>query len=238
MIRPFMNPDQEPAKPLPGKGHALRGLFIFLALALIGLAVGYFTPLRDYLDTESIRQLADRLGYWGPVVLLVIGTLAPVLFLPRWPVCFLAGLLYGVVWGSLLANVAGVLGAGLHFLVARRLLADSSKRVLNTWSLDPDRIPGDKAFLVIFLLRAFPLSNSAATNVLAGALKISWVSYLAATFLGMIPSTVMYASWGKLMKRPGPEFYYLAVALVGFIVLGAYLARRFLPEQMLKEEAP
>jgi uncharacterized membrane protein YdjX (TVP38/TMEM64 family) len=227
---------EEPARAAAGNGTALKGLFVFLALALAGLAVGYFTPLREVLDMDSIRQVADRLGSWGPAVLLLMGAVAPLLFLPRWPVCFLAGLLYGVVWGSLLANTAGVVGAGLHFLVARRLLADSSRRALNTYRLDPERIPADKAFLVIFLLRAFPLSNSAATNVLSGALKISWVSYLGATFLGMIPSTLMYASWGKLMKRPGPAFYYFAIALVGIIVLGGYLARRYLPELLFRTE--
>jgi uncharacterized membrane protein YdjX (TVP38/TMEM64 family) len=213
------------ATPDAARGGVKR-LLLFVCIAVAGLAVGYFTPLRDVLEIERVRSFAMGLGWWGPLVIVAVAAVGPLVFLPRWPVCFLCGLLYGVVWGSLLGNIASVLGAWVHYLVARSLLAPGSVRMLRRWQLDPSRIPGEKAFSVLLLLRAFPLSNSAATNVLAGALRLSLGGYLLATFLGMIPSTVLYASWGKLLKRPEPGFYYLAVGILVLVAVGTLWAGR------------
>jgi uncharacterized membrane protein YdjX (TVP38/TMEM64 family) len=206
----------------------LKGLYIFLAIALVGLGIGFFTPLRDTLQYDRVRQFAAELGYWGPVLILGTGLFMPLIFLPRWPVCFVAGLLYGIVWGSLVANLACTLGAWLHYVMSKRLVSESSGRLLKKCRLDPDRIPDDRALMFLFVLRAFPLSNSAATNVLAGALRITTAGFLVSTFLGMIPSTVMYTAWGKLLKKPDAGFYYVALGCFVLIVLGTYAARRFL----------
>jgi len=225
-------------RPPAKRVGSLKGLWMFLALALTGLAVSFCTPLRDRLTVENMQALAQSMGWWGPLALLAAGAVLPLVFLPRWPVCFLGGLLYGVFWGALLANIASTLGAWLHFVTARVFLAESSRRLLQRTPIDPDRLDRDRAFTLIFLLRAFPLSNSAATNVLAGTLGMPRGRYLAATFLGMIPSTVMYASWGKLLKKPGPEFYLLAAALLAALVLGALFGRRWLAGLRREPEPP
>lgn len=204
------------------------GLLAFLGIALLGLAVGRFTPLRDYLTVEGVRDLSTRLGWWGPFALAAAGTVGPLFLLPRWPICFAGGMLYGVVWGAALGNVAGLLGCLVHYLSARKLVAAGSRRALSRFDIDPDSLSPGRAFWVLFLLRAFPLSNSVATNILAGALSISTRTFLAASFLGMIPSSLMYASWGKLMKKPDPAFYALAVGILMAMVAATVLARRLL----------
>lgn len=208
--------------------EGIGGLLAFLGVALLGLAAARFTPLRDYLTVEGVRDLSARLGWWGPFVLAVAGTVGPLFLLPRWPVCFAGGMLYGVIWGAVLGNVAGLLGCWVHYLSARKLVSAGSRRVLNRFDFDPDTLSPGKAFWALFLLRAFPLSNSAATNILAGALRISTRTYLIASFLGMIPSSLMYASWGKLMKKPDPVFYALAVGILVVMVAGTALARHLL----------
>ena len=204
------------------------GLLAFLGIALLGIAAARFTPLRDYLTVEGVRGLSARLGWWGPLALMAAGTVGPLFLLPRWPVCFAGGMLYGVVWGAVLGNVAGLLGCWVHFLSARKLVSTSSRRVLSRFDFDPETLTPRKAFWTLFLLRAFPLSNSAATNILAGALRISTRTYLTASFIGMIPSSLMYASWGKLMKKPDPAFYALAVGILVVMVAGTALARHLL----------
>ena len=201
---------------------------VFVALAIVGICIGLFTPLRQHLNIDSIRTFAETLGIWGPVVLLIIGALSPILFLPRWPVCFISGMLYGVLWGTLIGNCASLLGAWIHYLTAKTLVANSSQKLLNKFNLDINRLRDMNSFWAIFILRAVPISNSAATNVLAGALKISTRSYLLASFLGMIPSTIMYAAWGKLMKKPSPEFYVVAVAVLAIMIIATLVVRRFM----------
>ena len=215
-----------PVQPQAG----IRSLIVFLLFAAACFCLVYFTPLRQYVHTDNISRLVGHLGPWGPVVIMLIGIFSPLLFLPRWPIAFVSGLLYGVLWGTVLANIASTIGAYLHFVLARSLLKPSSDRLRRRYGIHDMHVPNDKLFVILFALRAFPLSNFVATNLLAGALSIHMGTYLSASFLGMIPSTLMYAAAGKLMKNPSTEFYVLTVAVLVVLIVGTLIARkRFMP---------
>ena len=214
--------------PREGALGALRRLGVFLFVAVTGLAIGRITGAGAYLNVDAIAGLAGQLGPRGPLYIVLAGLLTPLLFLPRWPIAFLAGLLYGVGWGTALAVAASAGGAWLHFLLSRTLLAPLSDRLRRRYGVAHLAIPRDKQFMVLFVLRAFPLSSFVMTNLLAGALKLSRSRYMLATVLGMIPSTLLYAAWGKLMKKPEPHFYALAVLALVLVVAGSVVAQRFL----------
>ncbi|MDD5704611.1 MAG: VTT domain-containing protein [Kiritimatiellae bacterium] len=199
----------------------------FMLISLLLAGVGLFTPLRHMLALDALRTQAARAGWWGPAIVLVLGALSPLLFMPRWPVACVCGLLYGVCWGSLLANSAALAGAWLQFRLARGTLSHAAERWLprqGRWRAlleDPHRV-----FLGLFVLRAFPLSNFVATNLLAGTLRLPSGTYLAASFFGMIPSTIMYAAWGKLVREPNPAFHLVIAGMLALLVVSAWLMRR------------
>jgi uncharacterized membrane protein YdjX (TVP38/TMEM64 family) len=193
----------------------------------VALVVTFCTPVGQFFDKERIRVLADDLGVWGPALIIAVGTFTPLLFLPRAPLAFVSGLLYGVFWGTLLATFASTLGAWLNFVLAKTLLAPAADRLRRTSALARLNVPADKEFLVIFIVRALPISNFVVTNLLAGALKMRPGSYLLATFLGMLPTSVMYAAWGKLLKQPSSEFYYVAAFTLLLVVGGTWYAKKY-----------
>ena len=230
-----MNPTPPARNEVPASGPIGR-LAAFLVLSAIFLALSLFTPAREWFSLDRITAWSGTLGAWGPAVLLLLGLVTPLLFIPRWPIAFVCGLLYGTLWGTVLANVASTLGAVLHYALSRSLLAPWCRRLLERRRSRLLDIPRDRAFLALFVLRAFPLSNFVATNILAGTLRIPLRTYITASFLGMIPSSLMYAAWGKLMKKPSPAFYAVAVASLVFIVGGTLLARRHLGRGMRGRE--
>lgn len=198
----------------------------FLLLSLLLAGVGALPAVRQHLKPDEIQRVAHDLGPWTPLAIAAFALVSPLAMLPRAPIAVLCGLLYGVGWGSLLANTASLLGAWLHFQLARRAFGRVGRdhAAAARWRqalADPHR-----AFLALFLLRAFPLSNFTATNILAGALNLRGGVYLPATFLGMIPSTLFYACCGKLMRKPSAEFYLLLGAIFLLILVGTLLARR------------
>ena len=213
-------PKTEPEKPL------WRRLVPFAVLSVVFMALGLIPGVRAYLKPEALSTAARELGAWAILAILVFAIISPLAFIPRAPIAIACGLLYGVVWGGLLANVASTLGAWLHFLLARRALGRvaNAHPVAARWrqTLANPRT----AFWSLFLLRAFPLSNFTATNILAGALRMRGRIYLPATFLGMVPSTLFYACCGKLVRKPSLEFYLLLAVLFLAILLGTLLARR------------
>jgi len=221
---PQTDASASPEKPL------WRRLVPFVALSVCFIALGLIPAVREHLKPATIATFARDLGAWAILAIFVFAIVSPLAFIPRAPIAIVCGLLYGVVVGSLIANVASTLGAWLHFRLARHALGKVGRKhpVAARWRLalaDPQR-----AFFALFLLRAFPLSNFTATNILAGALGMRGRVYLPATFLGMIPSTLFYACCGKLVRKPSPEFYLLLGVLFLAILLGTLLARRrFLP---------
>jgi uncharacterized membrane protein YdjX (TVP38/TMEM64 family) len=195
-------------------------------------------PVREFFSFEHIRQTTDALGALGPLAIVAFGIVSPLLFLPRWPLAMVAGLLYGVTRGVLLSTFASALGALLQFYLARSLLAGLAARLIARSRLAGMTIRPDKTFAAIFLLRAFPFSNFVATNLLAGAMRLHVVSYLAASFLGMLPSSYMYAACGKFMKNPSPIFLLSAFACVTLIAAGTIVTRRHWSRWLGGDKAP
>lgn len=184
----------------------------FGILMAVALVIVLATPLKESLSKDELRAQALALGSWAPVAILVFGAVGPSMLLPRWPVAFVSGFLYGAGWGSALGNIASALGAVLHFFIALHLLAPSAHEMCRKRNINIDRIPPNRAFLFIFLLRAFPFSSTVVTNLIAGALKVNLRTFFAATFLGMIPSTLMYAAAGA-MTHETSRGVYLAITL-------------------------
>ena len=215
---------------LPEKPLWLR-LAPFVVLSLGFMALGLIPAVREHLKPAELSKFAGDLGVWAILAIVLFSIVSPLAFIPRAPIAIVCGLLYGVALGGLLANVAATLGAWLHFRLARHALGRVGQQhpVAARWRqalADPHR-----AFLALFLLRAFPLSNFTATNILAGALGMRGRIYLPATFFGMIPSTLFYACCGKLVRKPSAEFYGLLGLLFLIILCGTLLARRrWLPE--------
>ena len=226
-----------PSTPVsPPEKSPWRRLLPFVALSLLFMALGFLPGVREHLRTESLRDAAARLGPWAPLAIAVFAVVSPLAFVPRWPVAFLCGLLYGVWWGGLLANSVSTLGAWLHFRLARHALGGATARLAPGARWRAALADPHTAFTALFLLRAFPLSNFTTTNLLAAALNMRGRVYLTATFFGMIPSTLLYACWGKLVRRPAAGFYALLAGLLVVLVLGTWVARRRLRPTPLNPE--
>jgi uncharacterized membrane protein YdjX (TVP38/TMEM64 family) len=215
-----------------------KRLLIFALLMVVAVIVSMTTPLRDILSVDDLRARALALGPWAPLAIIVVGAIGPSMLLPRWPIAFASGFLYGIGTGTILGNFAGALGALIHFFVALHLLAPSARAMCRKRNIDIDRIPQDKAFLVVFLLRAFPFSSTVVTNLVAGALKMNVRPYFTATFLGMIPSSLIYAATGSLVNESSNQIYLaIGVGLLIFIIVG-WFGRETLRSIFVRKKKP
>lgn len=219
----------DPKTTNPDKKEWAKGVARILAFSVVAAALVWASmcePIRQFFALEHIRHVTDSLGPFGPLAIVAFGLVTPLLFIPRWPLAVVSGLLYGVMWGVLLSTFASTLGALLQFYLARTLLAHTASRLIARSRLANVSIPRPRAFIAIFMLRAFPFSNFVVTNLLAGALRLPLRSYLFGSFLGMIPSSYMYAACGKFMKQPSLRFLLSAFACVALITVGTVLSHR------------
>jgi uncharacterized membrane protein YdjX (TVP38/TMEM64 family) len=173
---------------------------VWLANVLLVTALPFVLPVK--------RRLADllawiaTLGPWAPA--LVIAAFVPVtlLFLPPAILAIGAGLIFGLWRGFLVAMAGKMLGGATAFLIARTL---ARERIARLVANDPylravDRAVGREGFKIVALSRLSPLLPFGIMNFTFGATRIGFFSYLAASTLGGIPMTLLFAYMGSVAR--------------------------------------
>ena len=168
----------------------------FIALA----AAWYVLPVEQWAAAFDhwIRQQGAR----GALVFALAYVAATVLLMPAWPLTVVGGLAYGVAVGFPLVLVSATVGATLAFLVSRHLLRQTVEEKAGQRALFKaiDRAVSDSGWRVVGLLRLSPLVPFNLQNYLYGVTGIRFWHYVAATFVGMMPGTLMYVYLGAVGK--------------------------------------
>ena len=178
----------------------------WLLLAVVALAALVAVRLLPVQDT--LRQALEwmrALGPWGPVLFIAVYALATVLLVPGSVLTLGAGAVYGVVYGSLIVSLASTLGATAAFLVGRHLARDAVARRV---SANPrfaalDQAVADEGWKIVVLTRLSPLFPFTFLNYAFGLTRVTLREYVLASWLGMMPGTVLYVYLGSLAEAAG-----------------------------------
>lgn len=182
---------------------ALRRLWP-LAVILAGLAAVWALGLGDRLsfaalerDREHLRGLVDAHPVTAPLLFAVIYAAAVALSVPGAVWLTLAGgFLFGTWLGGTLAVVGATAGATVIFLVARTALAQTLRERAGPAVQRMAKGFDEGAFSYLLILRLVPVFPFWLVNIVPGLLGVGTVSYVAATFLGILPATYVYAGIG------------------------------------------
>lgn len=109
----------------------------------------------------------------------------------------MGGYLFGTFAGTLLAVCAATSGATGLFLIARSSLANSFQARAGSHLARLQTGFGRGAFNYLLALRLIPLFPFWLVNLAPALLGMRLRSYIAATFLGILPSSLIYASIGS-----------------------------------------
>lgn len=213
----------------PGWLRAI-GRLALLALGLLG--AGWLArELGAAPGTEWVDRFVLGQGLWGEVVFVAVGAAATAAGIPRQGVAFLGGYAFGTVLGTTLALTAQLLGCAASFgwarLVGRswaeRRLAGRFGRRLRPVA----DLLRDSPFGAALALRLLPVGNNLALNLLAGLAGVAALPFLAASAIGYLPQTVVFALLGKGVRVDGAWQMALGGALfVASVVIGLRLLRR------------
>lgn len=185
-------------------GRALSGLKFLLLVLLVG--AGWFvlrgTPVGDAVrDYEWVRLRIVESGAWGGWMFVAGGAALTVVWFPRLAVSFAGGIIFGAVWGTVWSLLAGLLGAGVLFHLARFLGRDFVLPRLPERIRRYDTLLRENTFLVILSIRFFPLGHNTLTNLLAGVSTARALPFFAATLAGYLPTTLVFALMGAGLRK-------------------------------------
>ena len=188
------------------------------------------------------------LGPWGPAAFILYYALACLAFLPASLLTLGAGVLFGVVKGSLLVSAASTLGATLSFLAGRTLARNWVARKIagHARFAAVDAAIAREGGKIVFLARLSPIFPFNLLNYALGLTKVSLRDYILASWVGMMPGTVMYvylgslagdlAGLGEARQQRGPaQWALLATGLAATIaatVIATRIAKKALNKQL------
>ncbi|MCU0565273.1 MAG: TVP38/TMEM64 family protein [Oculatellaceae cyanobacterium Prado106] len=192
------------------------------------------------------------LGAVGAIAFIALYILATVAFLPGSILTLGAGVVFGVVQGSIYVFIGATLGATLAFLVGRYLARGwiSQKIAGNQKFRAIDEAVGREGFKIVLLTRLSPIFPFNLLNYALGVTKVSLKDYFLGC-VGMIPGTVMYVYIGSLARdlsmigaadQPTNPAVQWAIRIIGFIATVAVtlyvtrVARKALSESVADPE--
>ncbi len=180
--------------------------FLPILVIAAGLALIFATGLYRYLSLEVLE--AQRKALQGAVaanplrsvLIYMVAYMVMVAFsVPGAMIMTMAGgFLFGPWVGSASAVVGMTLGALIMFWVARSALGEVIRKRAKAGGLIEKIQVGVRAnaFTYLLVLRLIPAVPFWLCNIAAGFVPMPVRTYLAATVLGIIPSTVIYSSIG------------------------------------------
>ena len=252
-----------PADPSPKKGDMMpipshierrAGLIkgVLIALIVVALLV-IIRALPVDRAIDLLKSKVDGLGYWGPLVLGAAYVVAALAFFPGSALTLTAGAVFGLGWGTVTVSLASTTAAALAFLIARYLARDKVAKQAQRFPKFKaiDGAIGAGGWKIIAMLRLSPAMPFSLGNYLFGLTRIRFWPYVLASWLFMLPGTLMFVYLGNISveglrsasgaergKTPA-EWALLGVGLLATIAVTVYvtrLSRKALREQTRIEE--
>lgn len=224
-------------------------LFEAIALSSFLAAIGAITDgasLNPQAWLLQGLQWVDALGSVGAIAFIGLYVVATVAFLPGSLLTLGAGVVFGIVWGSVYVFVGATLGAIAAFLsgryFARRWI--SKKIAMNPKFQAIDEAVGKAGFKIVLLTRLSPIFPFNFLNYAYGVTGVSLKDYALAS-VGMIPGTIMYvyigslagnlATLGRANPSPNPVAQWLIriLGLVATVAVTLYITK--IARQALKK---
>ena len=204
---------------------------VIVAVTVLPFVLPLQGPLREFLNW--VRDL----GIWGLVALAVFWIPAAVLLVPGTLITLAGGALFRVPEATVAISLGSTAGACAAFLVGRTLARPwVMRQVANHARFQAiDRAIAAQGFKIVLLLRLSPVFPYNLLNYALALTRISFRDYFVASWIGMLPGTLMYVYIGSTVgelaalftrrDRSIAEVIFFFVGLVLTVVATVYITR-------------
>jgi len=174
-------------------------LGLALLIAVVAGAAGHFdagTRLQQALGWIS------GMGHLGLLLFILLYIAASFVLLPAAVLTIGAGSVFGLVKGSILCSIAATLAATAAFLFGRYIAREWVARRLRSYPRFNalDHAVGQQGWKIVGLTRLSPLFPFCVLNYAYAITSVSFRDFFFASWLGMLPGTVLYVYIGSLLR--------------------------------------
>jgi uncharacterized membrane protein YdjX (TVP38/TMEM64 family) len=171
-------------------GAVVAGLLVLPSLPPVREAATRFS---DWLED---------LGYWGLVLLAISYTPAALVLFPASVLTLGAGAVFGIVPATVAISLGSTTAAAVVFLVGRTVARPRVEKQFadKPWFRPLDQAVAAQGFKIVLLTRLSPVFPFTLLNYAFSLTRVSFRDYLLASWVGMLPGTVMYVYLGSAAK--------------------------------------
>lgn len=188
---------------VPPTAKLLR--FAPLAVLIAGLVAFFALGLQHYITFEALVRHREALLGWvgrhptaGPLAYILAYILAVAFSVPGGVLLTVTGgFLFGTLAGTACALVGATIGATAVFVAARTAFGTMLRAKAGSALQRMEEGFRRDAFNYLLVLRLVPLFPFFLVNLVPAFLGVSLRTYVAATALGIIPATFVFASVGN-----------------------------------------
>ena len=172
-------------------------------------------------DRNRIKAYVDQFGAWGPAF-LVLAMVAQMFLIVINVVALMvvAVLAYGPFWGSVIALTGILTASTVGYWVGRALGPHTIERLVGKKTTKKMETNVERyGFWGIIVVRLSPFLSDDAIGFVAGLLKMNYWRFMLATFVGVLPLTVLIAWLSTEIDRLTTGLIWISViSLAAFLV--------------------
>src|SRR6266508_4421449 len=220
------------------KKSAVVHLIALLTIVIALFLAMKFLPVQQWL--RNFNSWIGQLGTVGIFIFIGVYAAATVLLAPGAILTIGAGFAFGLWKGFLAVSVGATLGASLAFLVARFIAREKVESIAkgNKKFRNIDNAIGKQGAKLVFLLRLSPVIPFNLSNYFYGLTGVKFWPYALASWIGMMPGTLLYvyigtagkaavsaAAGGEAMKHGWQYWTFMSIGLAATIVVTIWVTK-------------
>ncbi len=215
------------------------GRLATLAVIIVALFLAMkFLPVQQWL--RSFNDWVGHMGVVGIFIFVGVYVAATVLLAPGAILTIGSGLAFGLWKGFLAVSAGSTIGAALAFLVARFIARAKVEAIAkqNEKFQNIDKAIGKEGANLIFLLRLSPVIPFNLSNYFYGLTAVRFWPYVFASWIGMMPGTLLYvyigtagkaavaaAAGGQMVKYGWQYWTFMSVGLAATVIVTIWVSR-------------
>lgn len=205
------------------------GLLISLIAIIILL---FYFETQSGIHIDKLQSFIRHLGVFAPIFFIFVYIFASMFFAPITPLSVTAGVLFGLISGTVYTIIGATLGACAAFLASKYLFKDLiEQKFPQKIALIQKRVEKE-GWKFIAIARVNPVFPFNFQNYIFGVTNISLKTFFLATVFSIIPGAFTYVYLGyagkSLLNCDSKSIYKIiaAIALLLFISLLPYMIKK------------
>lgn len=180
--------------------QALVKAIAFVLFIAVAIYVVRFTPVKEYLTSETLGRVIDKAGIWAPAAFILLYAVGVCFFVPGTLLTAIGAAIFGPYWGFLWVWVGAMVGASVAFFVGRSLGREFAASLIGDRLGKYDDAIERNGFATVLYLRLvyFPFTPM---NFGMGLTKVRFRDYFFGTGLGILVGTFIFTFFVGTVKE-------------------------------------